>query len=201
MTNIAAALLCCCDGGGPGECGECPPVVITWSGSAAYAGICCVTEDGGFSVALNCWTFTANHDIKESPAFTDLCAASAQKVTAFSEPSIDTECEADACLFDASVSLGVRLRFRLFRGETEWAIVIESSGDIPSLAPNEVGGTGWSLRWTAPISTCPPASGWTWDEDGSTLPIVGTVTCDPPYDNTGVGVTSFSVGSVSVSTA
>lgn len=200
MTAIVG-LLCCCDGGPPGGCEECPPVTITWSGSCAYAGICCITTDGlGFTTALNCWTFTANHDTKESPAFDNLCASSAQKVTAFDAPTLDSECVADACIFDASASLGVRLRFRLFRG-TEWAIVLEASGDIPSLAPNVNGGTGWSLRWTAPISTCPPADGWTWDEDGSVLPVVGTVTCDPPYDNSGIGVTTFSVGGVTVSAA
>ena len=115
----------------------------------------------------------------------------------FDPPDIGDECDADNSTFDVTVSLGVRLRFRLFRN-TIWEIRVESSGDIPSAAPNEIGGTGFSLRFEAPISACPPSTGWTFNPDSSTLPIVGPVDCDSTI--TGIAVTSFNVGSVSVST-
>jgi hypothetical protein len=196
MTGVAG-LLCCCEGEPPTGCEECSPVTITWSGSCSYSGECCIAEVSGTTFALNKFTFTAAHTTKTSPVFEDLCVASASRITEFDLPDIGDECIADNTLFDVTVSLGVRLRFRLFRN-TIWEIRVESSGDIPSLAPNEIGGTGFSLRFEAPISECPPATGWTFNPDSSTLPIVGPVDCDTT--TTGVAVTAFSVGTVSVST-
>lgn len=202
--NAAAALLCCCTVTPPEGCEDCDPITITWSGSCTYSGICCAIDlGGGVTYALNCSSFTCSHSSKESPPFDDLCARLATRFTDFDAPTVDTSCGADNCNFDPSTAAGCRLRFRLLRdvANDRWWIYVGGSGDVPSLAPNEIGATSWEIRFWAEIDgPCPPASGWTYDEDASTLPIVGTVTCEAPYADTNVGVTTFSVGTVSVST-
>lgn len=201
MTATAAAVLCCCGVGPPGGCEDCDPVTVTWTGSCSYIGECCPTDIGGATFSFNCSTWTCSHSQQTSPEFPDLCAASAQRLTGFTAPEVGSTCGADNCDFDPSSAVGCRLRFRLERddGASQWSIRVESSGDVPSLCPNEAGGTGWSLRFVAAMSgPCPPASGWFHDVAGSTMPIVGSPVCGDPLWPLDSGVSSFSVGTVTV---
>lgn len=203
MTAVVAALLCCCEDVPPDGCAGCDPVTITWTGDCTYEGACCPVDLGGATTAFNCASWTCANGIKTSPAFTDLCASLATKTTPFTAPSVGGSCGADNCNFDPGTAAGARLRFRLIRDEpnTQWVILVEGSGDVPSLCPNEIGGTGWSLRFVAPLSACPPAGNWFFDVAGSTMPIVGNPQCGEYPWSFDAGVTSFSVGTVTVGAA
>lgn len=201
MTGVAA-LLCCCEGGGGGECGDCDPVTITWSGSCVYNGSCCLVDTGGSVDAYNCAAWSATHAVKTSPEITNLCATQTVH-TDFEAPDVGESCEADNCVFDPSIAVGCRLRFRLFPpgGSGYWRITVAGTGDIPSQCPNVVGGTGWSLEFrAAELGACPPASGWEYVEEASTLPLTDGFACgiaEFPFD---AAVSEFTVGGVTVST-
>lgn len=202
MTAVVG-LLCCCDGGGPDECGECPPVTITWSGSCTWTGICCTYEVSGSFSTINRASYSLSLVNKTSPEFTNLCAAT-NKFTEYELPDIGAECGEDAWTVDPSTFVGARLRFRLEppgEGGTHWFVRVTAVGDLPQLSPSEEAptGGGWGLVFRAPVSgACPPGSGWEYLPDDSSEPTVGTVECgETPWDAL---VTSFNVGTVSVST-
>jgi hypothetical protein len=137
---------------------------------------------------------------KTSPEIANLCVFT-QVFTAFESPTVGSSCDVENWTFDPSVALGGRLRFRLFPsdGTSDWQIHVSGTGDVPSNCPNTIGGTGWTLVFTAPGSVCPPASGWTYAEDLSSPPVVGDPECnETPFDAL---VSDFTVGSVTVAEA
>ena len=200
--NAAAALLCCCTAPDPSGCEECDPVTITWTGSCTWTGICCVVPFGTSTYSFNKSAFTLALTSKESAEFTDLCLTSQIRFGEYDIPTVSGSCGAENWTFDPASAVGARLRFRLQgSSRTGWTITVSTSGDVPFGAPNEGGSTGWALVFTAPGGTdCPPATGWTYDPDVSNEPLVMTPECESPTGALDVFVTSFSVGSVTVST-
>lgn len=182
------------------ECPEtCPhtTVRITWSGSVTYEGICCYDADLGWSEYTNAWSSTQT--AKTSPDLdiaVDGACADPQGLTDLEYPSSLGSTCVDG-LVDPSTGVNHRLRFRLTKDYTDcvWVIRVEASGSL-------AGGTYvfWSMRYTAPISVCPPTTGWTHDVSGSTYPGSYGVSpdCDVPEWASSVGVSAFSAGGVSL---
>ena len=177
----------------PSECDR--SLTITWTGSAAYEGICCEI------VILATWNYTqpwtATHTNKTSPEMTlDSGCLDQNEDTADEGVSLGTAC-GESGLVDSSAITNY-LNFRLERDTVNclWIIRINGQG-AADLCPNEAAGTGWLLVFTAPLSLCPPTTGWALDEALSTLPTVGTATCDE-ISVTDTICTEFTVGTVTI---
>lgn len=174
---------------------ECPAatgcgrdIVITWTGSVTYTGLCC----GDPAYWQSTWTGTQS--AKNSPTFSLGCDDE-QGTTAMEDvASGGVSCPSGvAPISDAKH----RLLFRIARDETacQWVITVQGSGTAPSYCCNDAGGTGWSLQFRAPLSACPPADGWTLV--ASTEPLIGVdcFECGGQIDAT---VTTFDAGTVTV---
>ncbi len=186
------------------ECPEtCPheSAIITWSGSATYAGACCYDSFTDTSTYTNTWT--ATHTLKTSDPISlsidGLCVGSAVETTDIEYISdIGSACPGNPTLAEDPTTINYRLSFALERDTTDcvWRITVSSSAVLGGLTT-----TAWSLTFEAPLSLCPPIAGWTLNGAASTYPIA---VMDPDCSDLGGGVTAnptvtaFTEGSVSI---
>ena len=180
---------------------ECPAgcnksFTLEWSGSVTYGIACCVAIPGTPDQYYYDKAGTGTQSEKESPTMTldDDCLD--QNENTALEYMVGGATCGESYLLNVEDE-NFRLNFRLFREEDNclWRIRVSGGGTVPANVPNEAAGTGWRLEWTAPLSLCPPTSGWSLDESSSILPIEQTPDCD----NAGAGyVTEFTVGGISV---
>lgn len=177
----------------PAECAR--EITMEWTGSVTYGIACCVATPGTPDQYYYDAEGTGSQSVKVSPTM-DLSGCFDQnKNTALEYMVAGTPC-GESYLLNVEDE-NFRLNFRLQRDETNclWIAQVRGGGTMQGQVPNEAAGTGWELQWTAPLSVCPPTTGWTLDEANSTLPVEQAADCD----NAGGGyVTSFSVGSIIV---
>ncbi|MBL9148641.1 MAG: hypothetical protein JNM94_08110 [Phycisphaerae bacterium] len=201
--HAVVALLCCCDAPPPTGCDECDPITITWTGSCTWTGICCSVPFGTSTYSYNKSAYSLTIASAGSDVFEDLCITSQVRFSEWVVPTPTDSCGVENWNFDPAETIGVRLRFHLQGSyRVGWQVTVTAAGEIAQAAPNEGGAIGgWALVFRAPPGTsCPPASGWTYDPDVSNEPLVMTPECDSPTGALNAFVTAFSVGSISVST-
>lgn len=179
---------------------ECPDgcertLTITWTGSVSYSIPCCVAIPGPPDQYYFDSAGTGTQSAKESPEMTLDSSCLDQNENTDLEYMVAGDSCGESYLSEMSAQ-NFRLNFRLERDDVDcvWVIRVRGGGTVPGNVPNEAAGTNWELRWTAPLSLCPPESGWTLDEAGSTLPLEIGSGCDWPFGF----VTEFTVGTVSV---
>lgn len=177
----------------------CPDIQITWTGSVTYRLICCYDDALATWNIDNAGTLTQSGITVEA---TNLCFSVLEN-SPLETPVAGASCGSPYLLSIADEN--ARVRFALSRDVPNelWVLLVSGSGTIPAQVPNEIGGTGWFLRYTALLTDCPPQDGWTLDSEGSTLPILNTGTCVAdgyPYPGATyyVEITNITPGSVSI---
>lgn len=175
----------------PSECER--SITITWTGSVTYGIACCVAIPGPPDQYFYDASGTGTQTAKTSPTMDLSGCLNQNENTALEYMVAGTECGE---LFVGNVEdENFRLNFRLRRDETNclWEARVSGGGTLQGYVPNEAAGTGWFLYFTAPLSLCPPTSGWTLDETLTTLPVVQAADCDAT-----AYVTAFTVGTVTI---